>query len=936
MNPAERFERAMEIFLKAVDLPTGQRDSLIARECGTDTALRDEVQSLLAHDGDDAMVATDLSGAAQVLWDDLASASATLTLPEQIGSYRIVREIGRGGAGVVYEARQDSPSRTVALKVLSSGTTQNELVRRFQREAELLGRLRHPGIAQIFEAGVADMGGARASVRQAYIAMELIDGQPIDLFVRHNNLDLRGRLALFAKVCDAVHHAHERGVVHRDLKPANILVERDGQPKVLDFGVSRTTDADIHTVTLQTNVGQLMGTVPYMSPEQVQGDPSAIDARSDVYSMGVVLFELLGSRLPYDVRSQPVPGAVRMIQEQDPTRLGSINRLFRGDVETIVATALEKEPARRYPSAAAMAADLRRFLASEPITVRPPSAFYRIRKFTRRHRVLVGGFAGTLMALLIGLIGTGYFLIEAVHQRDDAMLARHEADRERERTAEIADFQADLLASLRAQTFGKKLKRSLLKELRADADDERAKADYSAVKGALRRANMTNVARSVLSGSLADRAVKRIESEFADDPVTAAQLRLAIAKVYRGLGMLPAALEQRQKALEIRTEHLGPSHIETLQSMNAVALVYREMGRLAEAEALYREALDRGRQMLGEDHLETLSIMANLAGLFRSQGALGEAAHWSRQALAGFESTLGAEHRRTLKRKNTFCAILLEQGRLDEALSCFQELLETQERVGGADHRHTVLVRNNLMASLFKVARFDEAEPIAHDVLLSNQRIHGDDHPNTIMARNNLGVVLLNVDKNAEAEEEFRIACGQARAALNPVHEVRQKSISNRIDALLALERYDEARPLCDELLAVRRGLRPPRPTRVAQTLEQLGHVFFHQQRYGEARDTWRECVELRESVATDHWATHRARSELGAAMVALGEFEDAASLLLESYASLESQQESLPPVIRDKCLRDARARIVALYEAWGRPTDAARWAPVAPTTARP
>jgi WD40 repeat protein len=319
--------------------------------------------------------------------------------------------------GVVYEAEQDDPRRAVALKVIRPGLVSPALLKRFAHEARLLGRLHHPGIAQIYEAGVAEDG-------QPFFALEFIRGLALDEYARRHGLDAAARLDLLARVCEAVQHAHEQGVIHRDLKPANILVDDTGQPKVLDFGVARATDADLLTSTDHTRTGQLVGTLSYMSPEQVTADPAGLDARSDVYTLGVILFELLAGRLPYPLEHLPLPEVARVIREQEPSRLGSIDARFRGDVETIVAKALEKDKQRRYQSAAELAADIRRHLRNEPIRARPPSALYQLGKFARRHKALVGGVAGVMAALVVGLVGTILFAVREARQRD---LAEHNA-----------------------------------------------------------------------------------------------------------------------------------------------------------------------------------------------------------------------------------------------------------------------------------------------------------------------------------------------------------------------------------------------------------------------------------------------------------------------------------------------------------------------------
>jgi eukaryotic-like serine/threonine-protein kinase len=317
----------------------------------------------------------------------LRQAAQPLGLPVAVGHYKVIRLIGAGGMGSVYEAEQEQPKRRVALKVIKSEHATPELLRRFQREAEALARLQHPGIAQIYEAGTADSGAGE----QPYFAMEFIaHGQRLTAYAESHRLNVRQRLALMAQVCDAVHHAHQRGLIHRDLKPANILVDEGGHPKVLDFGVARVTDSDAHTI--QTDIGQLVGTLAYMSPEQAMADPLELDIRSDVYALGVVLYELLAGKLPYPI-SGKVHEAVMTIRQEDPAPLSSIKRIYRGDIETIVAKALEKDKQRRYASAAGLAADIRRHLNDEPIVARPASVGYQLQKFARRHKAITLSFA---------------------------------------------------------------------------------------------------------------------------------------------------------------------------------------------------------------------------------------------------------------------------------------------------------------------------------------------------------------------------------------------------------------------------------------------------------------------------------------------------------------------------------------------------------------
>ncbi len=416
-------ERAWAVFDQLADVPADRREAVLRAACGEDQALRAEVDRLVALDdrlaaneGQDGFLGSPLvrppcpAGPAP---EPALPPQGKPRLPDHLGRYRVLRLLGEGGMGAVYEAQQDSPRRTVALKVVRPGLASPDLLKRFRHESQILGQLHHPGIAQVYEAGLADDG-------QPFYAMEFIRGVPLDEYARQRALSLPARLELLARVCDAVQHAHDHGVVHRDLKPANILVDETGQPKVLDFGVARAIDADLLTGVGLTQTGQLLGTPSYMSPEQVRGDSVAIDHRADVYALGVVLFELAAHRLPHRLEGRPLVEVARVILEEDPPRLGSINPELRGDVETIVAKALEKDRGRRYASAAELAADLRRWLGHEPIQARPTSALYQLRKFARRHRGLVGGVLATGAALVLGLVGTILFALAEARQRGQA------------------------------------------------------------------------------------------------------------------------------------------------------------------------------------------------------------------------------------------------------------------------------------------------------------------------------------------------------------------------------------------------------------------------------------------------------------------------------------------------------------------------------------
>ncbi len=559
-------------------------------------------------------------------------------MPKTIGRYHVRRLIASGGMGSIYEAIQEHPRRTVAVKVMRHGVTSGAALRRFEYESQVLARLRHSGIAQVYEAGTYDDGTGVVP----FFAMEYIpNARPITGYARQKKLGTRDRLELFAHVCDAVHHGHQKAIIHRDLKPGNILVDSHGDVKIIDFGVARGTDSDLAVTTLQTDIGQLIGTVQYMSPEQCEADPHDIDTRSDVYALGVVLYELLSGRLPYDVRRAKIFESTRVIREQTPMPLSTIDSALKGDVETIVLKALEKDRDRRYQSAFELAQDIRRYLDGEAILARPPSIIYQLRLCARRNKALFGGIAAVFVVAVAGaIVSTSLYF--------QARAARFEAEQQ---------AQKAWAANTRAQEAC----------LLAEQQTENARAAVRFLQNMLYTADPSRMGREVKLVTLLDRFGALVKKAFGRQPEVEAAVRTTIGRTYQGLLLYEPAESHLAAALDIRKQTLGEEHPKTLKSMYNLADLLQGQGRLEEAESLTTRVLDIRKRVLGEEHPDTLSSIDDLAWFFQKQGKVTEAERLKRMVLEARERVLGQEHADTRQSIGSLANLLLAQGRVSEA-----------------------------------------------------------------------------------------------------------------------------------------------------------------------------------------------------------------------------------------------------------------------------
>lgn len=732
-----RFAEIDRIFRGALRIEPEGRHDFVVRQCNGDRELLSEVLELLRED-EASVGAGPLDRPA--LGENFALSAFAPgekapqpPLPESIGKYRVKRLLGIGGMGIVYEAEQSHPRRTVALKVINAGVAAPEMLQRFHHEAEVLARLQHPGIAQIYEAGTFDPSDSDQLVSERpYFAMELVHGEPVTSYVSKRNLGIRDRLEVIAGICDAVQHAHQRGVIHRDLKPGNILVEDDcdsdtsddpsrsrtgslsrlhAQPKILDFGIARATDHDRQTASIHTQDGQLLGTLPYMSPEQATGQWNDIDTRSDVYTLGVIAYEVLGERLPYDVRDQPVAAAVRTISQDPSTSLSTIDRRLAGDVETIIGKALEKDRSRRYQSASEFASDIRRYLADEPIQARPPSALYQLRKMALRHKPVVIGASIAGIVAIASVIVISFALASSIRDRND--LRRQTAIA----NAVNAFLNEDILAA-------------------ASSDLE----DRSSV-----------TVRQVL-----DEASEAIEAgRFDDEPAVEAAIRLTIGRTYRDLGELDRAEPHLEESLDLHLLTYPRESEPVTTAMNELGKLYSAQDRPEETIALWTEVLELKRKVFGESHQTTIISISNLGSIYREQRRYAEALPLHEEAHRLAIRHLPPDNDWRIVSTRHLASMYRDLERYAEAEPLFNESIDAMREHFGPHHNETLRAMNSLSLMYQELDRYEDAERMLREILATFLDRADPGHPNALAYRHNLGVLLLRTDREAEAVELF-------------------------------------------------------------------------------------------------------------------------------------------------------------------------------------
>jgi len=722
-NERDRFRRIESAFNELRAMPADDPDAIESRLlelAAADPGIADEIRAILALDQSECNVLD--QPAITIGTIDFDSES----LPESIANYTPVRILGEGGMGIVYEAKQQDTNRRVAIKVIRTRSIQEKVRKRFQREAQILAKLNHPGIATIYDSGTADDN------RTPFVAMELVHGDPIHHYCRDTDLSVEQRVEILVKVCRAVAYAHSIGIVHRDLKPGNILVTDAGEPKVLDFGIALDLQLDDRTMMTQmTQTGQLLGTLQYMAPEQVDGAKNEPSTRTDVYAIGLIAFELLTGENAHAGRESSMYELVRSIRDNEPRSLSAHDRTLRGDLETIIAKALAREPIRRYPDAGALADDLDRFLANKPIEARPPSTWYQLRKFSQRNPLLVGSVACIMLVLVVAILLVSNALRIANNERAIAQREQHA----QELTAlfvtedlfaagnpdDNGDASITLLDAMR--TASDNIPQRFKDAPEAEASIGAKMGDQFRLMNDYERAEI-QLARSLeLSKQLPDLAPEILTQRY----INLIDLCTDIDELDRALELV-AELEEFAQA---RPDLPPESRVHILVQHASIFYHQRDLDSAAQ---VFEQAVAIGESQ-APNHLGTIDAIAALAMVYTNLGRYREAAPLHERNIQMSIDTLGPEHPGTLQSMDNFAIQLFRNNQHDQARELLEQVLAIRLKVFGTDHHKTNLTRALIGRTTFLSGDHASAEPILLDAYQRLIETLGENHRYTLVCR---------------------------------------------------------------------------------------------------------------------------------------------------------------------------------------------------------
>jgi serine/threonine protein kinase/tetratricopeptide (TPR) repeat protein len=922
------------IFAEAIEKKSAkERAAFLDEACANDADLRSKVEGLLkAH-----------SQAGDFLEEPAIGPSVTLGDPHMIEGpgtiierYKLLEKIGEGGMAVVYMAEQKEPiRRKVALKVIKLGMDTKQVIARFSAERQALAIMDHPNIAKVLDAGATETG-------RPYFVMELVKGVSITEYCDKNKLNTRERLDLFIQVCNAVQHAHQKGIIHRDIKPSNVMVTLHDEhpvPKVIDFGIAKATSLELTEKTLFTRYAQMIGTPEYMSPEQAQMSGLDIDTRTDIYSLGVLLYLLLTGALPFEpekLRSAGYAEIRRTIVEDEPpkpsTRLSSLGEeaqkvaesrgteisqlvaRLRKELEWIPLKAIRKDRTRRYRSAAEMSDDVQNYLNGAPLIAGPESSLYRLKKSIHRNRALMTGIAAVLAVLLAGIVVSTVFAISADRSRAEA-----------ERQARISKAVSDFLRN----------------DLLGSADPWSGRTEGATVV------------------SFLDAASKRLEGKFADEPLIEASIRYTFGSTYHHLGRYSEAENHLKRTLEIYRDQLGNEDFDTLNCMRELGWVYRELGKNKQAETLLVEALAGMRRTLNAENDALLSCLGWRAFLYREQGRYEEAERLFAEGLEVIQRKLGAEHPWAAIYMHWIGEVYRAQQRFDEAEKLLTEALDIRRRTRGDLDSETMYIIHDLGSLYVEHQRYEEAERLLAEALESRRKVLGEEHPETFNSMVALGRLYRRQGKLDQAEQLLAECYRKSRETLGEEHPSTMGLIAEMALLYYRQGKIDETQALFTKTLETVRRLMGDENPITLRTMHYMGELYLNIGRHVEAETLLVKALEGRRRVlGAEHPDT---QASMGVLYFKRGQYDKAEPLLVKAL-EIERRvlsQEMPPPImyilaslhhrkgdydkaeplllellqISQRVLveghRDTVAamnELIKLYEDWGKPQKAQQW----------
>jgi serine/threonine protein kinase len=982
----------LDLFAAAISLvDPGERAALLDRECAGRPELRQRLDQLLAAhfqsnpllDAPAAERTADYTPSSEPATSAGPAAEAVGTLIA--GRYKLLEEIGEGGMGTVWVAEQTQPvRRKVALKLIKAGMDSRQVLARFEAERQALAVMDHPNIAKVLDGGLTEAG-------RPFFAMEYVKGVPITEYCDAARLGVPERLQLFTQVCQAVQHAHQKGIIHRDLKPSNILVapyDDKPVPKIIDFGLAKAMHQSLTEKTLHTAHGTVMGTPLYMSPEQAQLNNLDIDTRSDIYSLGVLLYELLTGTTPLErqrfqqaawdeirrlIREEEPPRpsmrlssaetlpSLAAVRQSEPARL---TKLVRGDLDWIVMKALEKDRGRRYETANGFAMDVRRHLSGEPVQAAPPSAAYRIKKFARKHRAGLATAAVIASLLVAGVAVSSWQAYRATRAEGRALVAAEaerkakNAEAEERRKAETA-AAAEKSARQRAETAEASAKRDLAK---FEAINEFLTKDL------LTQAEPANNAAEdrVTLLEVLDRAAEKVGDRFKDQPELDEALRGTIAQTYHGLGSWKKAERQFRAQRESALHRLGPGSTEALGATGRIGHILQHSGRMAEALPMLESAAEGLRRKLGADHPDILFALDNLAGAYRDAGKLPEAIALFEQIRDIRVKKQGADHADTLPVLNNLALAYQDAGRVPEAITLLEQVREALLKKLGADHPNTLHALHNLAAAYRAVGKLSEAITLFRQVRDVRVKKLGADHPDTLLTLNNLASAYQAAGKLPEAIALYEQVKGAQVKTLGADDPDTLTTLHNLAGAYLAAGKLNEALPLFEQAatgMAKRRFQHQyagPIITNTIAAYEQAGQVdkaevwrrqwlavvkqeagadspayagelaalglnLLQQKKMADAEPILRECLAIREKKERDDWRMFNTQSLLGGALLSQKNYAEAEPLLLKGYEGMKVREKTIPRQASTR-IPEAVGRLIDLYTATNKPDEVKKW----------